>query len=72
VISIDVFNTPSHPDNPEAPQPMGLRVEWQAFGCETKPVRIPVVDQIGEILQAARDFLASAGVFPENSADSML
>ena len=72
VISIDVFNTPSHPDNPELPQPMGLRVEWQAFGCETKPVRIPVVDQISAILQAARNLLASAGVFPENSGDSML
>jgi hypothetical protein len=33
VISIDVYNTPSHPDNPEEPNPMGLRVEWQAFGC---------------------------------------
>jgi hypothetical protein len=33
VISIDVYNTTSHPDNPEEPNPMGLRVEWQAFGC---------------------------------------
>jgi ferric-dicitrate binding protein FerR (iron transport regulator) len=72
VISIDVFNTPSHPDNPELPNPMGLRVEWQAFGCEAKNVRVPVVDQISEILQAARSFLASAGVFPKISPDSML
>jgi hypothetical protein len=34
VISIDVYNSPSHPDNPTNPNPMSLRVEWQAFGCE--------------------------------------
>ncbi len=34
VISIDVYNSPSHPDNPTKPNPMSLRVEWQAFGCE--------------------------------------
>jgi hypothetical protein len=72
VISVDVFNTPSHPDNPEAPNPMGLRVEWQAFGCETKLVRVPGVDQISAILQAARSFLASTGVFPKFSPDSTL
>ncbi|WP_428305091.1 hypothetical protein [Lacipirellula sp.] len=44
VISVDVFNTPSHPDNPESPNPMGLRVEWQAFGCEIEPS--PIVDRL--------------------------
>ena len=33
-ISIDVFNSPSRPDvAPDSPNPMALRVEWQAFGC---------------------------------------
>jgi ferric-dicitrate binding protein FerR (iron transport regulator) len=36
VISIDVYNSPSHPDHPMHPNPMGLRVEWQAFGCEAR------------------------------------
>jgi hypothetical protein len=44
VISIDVYNTPSAPDNPKHPNPMGLRVEWQAFGCEAKFVRPRTVD----------------------------
>ncbi|MCA9260620.1 MAG: FecR domain-containing protein [Planctomycetales bacterium] len=34
VISIDLFNSPSHPAIGEGTNPTGLRVEWQAFGCE--------------------------------------
>ena len=33
VISIDVYNSPSRPENPKSPNPTALRVEWQAFGC---------------------------------------
>jgi hypothetical protein len=33
VISVDIYNSPSRPENPMHPNPMGLRVEWQAFGC---------------------------------------
>ena len=33
VISIVVYNSPSHPDDPSANNPTALRVEWQAFGC---------------------------------------
>ncbi len=37
VISLDVYNSPTHPDLPaDAPNPMGLRVEWQAFGCYSR------------------------------------
>jgi hypothetical protein len=36
VISFDVYNALSHPDNPSTPNPMGVRVEWQAFGCEAQ------------------------------------
>jgi hypothetical protein len=35
VISIDVYNSPSAPRDPSAHNPTGLRVEWQAFGCES-------------------------------------
>ncbi len=35
VVSIDVGYAPSHPDFPDAPQPTGLRVEWQASGCDS-------------------------------------
>ncbi len=34
VISIDVYNSPSRPEHPMHPNPMAMRVEWQAFGCE--------------------------------------
>jgi len=34
VISVDVYNSPSEPVHPMHPNPMGLRVEWQAFGSE--------------------------------------
>ncbi|BBO33817.1 FecR domain-containing protein [Lacipirellula parvula] len=47
VIAVDVFNTPSHPDNPELPNPMGLRVEWQAFGCEAEPAATPAPSVAG-------------------------
>jgi hypothetical protein len=33
VISIDVYNSPSRPEDPAHPNPMSFRVEWQAFGC---------------------------------------
>jgi hypothetical protein len=36
VISIDVYNSPSRPEHPMHPNPMGLRVEWQAFGCASQ------------------------------------
>jgi hypothetical protein len=37
IISLDVYNSPTHPANPpDYPNPMGLRVEWQAFGCEAR------------------------------------
>ena len=36
VISIDVYNSPSRPEHPMHPNPMGFRVEWQAFGCEAQ------------------------------------
>ncbi len=32
-ISIDLYNSPSHPNTPNAPNPTALRVEWHAFGC---------------------------------------
>lgn len=57
VISIDVFNTPSHPDNPESPNPMGLRVEWQAFGCETKQPPSPHKAQASDFQQRTQKLL---------------
>lgn len=36
VVEIDVFNSPSNPRSPEDLNPTGLRVEWQAFGCESR------------------------------------
>ena len=36
VISIDVYNSPSRPETPDSPNPTGLRVEWQAYGCEAR------------------------------------
>ncbi|WP_442484987.1 hypothetical protein [Aeoliella sp. SH292] len=33
-ISIDLYNSPSRPESPDAPNPTALRVEWQAFGCD--------------------------------------
>ena len=36
VVAIDVYNLPSQsePESSTAPNPLGLRVEWQAFGAE--------------------------------------
>lgn len=61
VVSIDVFNTPSHPSNPGLPNPMGLRVEWQAFGCEAKPTTWPQTGgaQVSEFFQKARKLLGN-------------
>ncbi|MBX3433663.1 MAG: FecR domain-containing protein [Pirellulales bacterium] len=36
VISIEIYNSPSRPESPGSPNPMGMRVEWQAFGCENR------------------------------------
>ena len=37
VISLDVYNSPTHPSQPpDSPNPMALRVEWQAFGCDVQ------------------------------------
>lgn len=72
VISIDVYNTPSHPDNPKDPNPIGLRVEWQAFGCETKALGGTLGDRITAILQAAKGSLAKTEAFQKFFADSTL
>lgn len=37
VITIDVYNSPSRPENPASPNPTALRVEWQAFGEAVAP-----------------------------------
>jgi hypothetical protein len=57
VIAVDVFNTPSHPDNPESPNPMGMRVEWQAFGCEAKQARLPKKIQARDVTRQTQRLL---------------
>jgi hypothetical protein len=68
VISIDIFNTPSHPDDPEYPNPMGMRVEWQAFGCEASSASL----QVSAAVQAAWSLLMKTGIFSEFPTDSTL
>jgi ferric-dicitrate binding protein FerR (iron transport regulator) len=53
VISIDVFNSPSHPSDPDHPNPMGIRVEWQAFGCEQD--QLPGTAYLESALKLAAD-----------------
>ncbi|MAT72734.1 MAG: hypothetical protein CMJ58_24910 [Planctomycetaceae bacterium] len=33
-VRVELYNSPSRPEIPHVPNPVGMRVEWQAFGCE--------------------------------------
>ena len=37
-ISIEIYNAPSRPEHPTSSNPVGMRIEWQAFGCEAEDV----------------------------------
>ena len=61
VISIDVFNSPSHPSDPDHPNPMGIRVEWQAFGRQQD--EIPGTAYLESALRVAADTFLSPKKF---------